>query len=533
MKYGEKGWSLVKEANPVVEINTGKIKGFNRNGNGVFLGIPYGDNCDGEYRFKEPRPALPWDGIWDCTRYGPIAMQEQGSLEGVPEPVRKILLDYGNHFTGGIPFDKSKEYCDENCLVLNVVTPGVDEKKRPVMVYIHGGGYTSGSGAVIAAICDSLVDEEDVVIVTVNHRLNIFGGLYLGEFDEAYANSGIVGQLDLVMALQWVKNNIQKFGGDPANVTLIGESGGGIKIGHLMAMPDAKGLFSKAINISGSIPIGAKTKEQGTAETLKVLEQLGIAKEDWRKLLELPAETITDSLRGLRLIQEDTTPFYPTPDGVHIPFNVERDYKAYAVSAEVPLLVGASEEELHMDLLKNPKMTWENVRTELLNQEFAEVQSLKGLSESNVDTLIQTFRNACNDQKHPWQILVQIVSMRHFLGGGAYKSAIAKAGQKTAPVWHYMTSYDTPIPGVEGLACAWHTAELPLIFRAVYHEEAEKLSRLLAHSFASFARTDSPETDELDWPEFTMEDKKTMLFDEKCTWKYDPYKTIHDILAVF
>lgn len=529
MKPVEQSWSQVTEVNPVIEINTGKIMGFNRNGNGVFLGIPYGDRCDGEYRFKAPRPATRWDGIRDCTRFGPIAMQEQNSLDTLPDAVRQVLLEYGKHFTGGTPYDKREEYCDENCLVLNVVTPGIDERKWPVMVYIHGGGYISGSGAVTAAICDRLADEEDIIIVTVNHRLNLFGGLYLGEFDEEYAESGIAGQLDLVMALQWIRSNIEKFSGDPSNVTLIGESGGGIKIGHLMSMPAAKGLYSKAIIVSGSIQIGAKTKEQGTAETMKVLKQLGIAKKNWRKLLEVPAETLIGTIRGMRLVQEESTPFYPTPEGVHIPFNPDRVYQTFDCAAEVPLLVGASEEELAMEV-RNPMMTWEEVRTELLKQSYAEVQRIKGLTEDNVDAVILTFRDACEDRKQPWQILVQIISMCHFLGGGAYKNAIAKAEQKVAPVWHYMTTYDSPMPGMGELACAWHTADLPLIFRAVYHKEAEGISKTMAYAFASFARTGSPATDKLDWPAFTVEDKKTMLFDEESGWKEDPYQAIYKVL---
>ncbi len=536
ISYGECGWSQVREENPVVVTKNGRIRGFNRNGNGVFLGIPYGGSCDGEKRFKAPEPVENWQGMRDCTANGPVAMQETAvDISLLPEPMGKIVQDFSDHFTGGVSYDKSTDVCSENCLVLNIVTPGIDTKKRPVMVYIHGGGYASGSGNVTAAICDRLADEEDVVIVTVNHRLNVFGFLYLGGFDAEYSDSGLAGQLDLVLALEWIRDNIHSFGGDPENVTLVGESGGGIKIAHLMAMPAARGLFSKAISISGSLKVGALTKEEGHRQTLAIMKELGISEEDWKSLLEVPAEKLLKSagtVLGAELILPDYTPYMPVADGVHLPLNPEKNYKAYEVSDEVSLLVGASEEELAMNIQINPQMTWEDVRSCLLRGSLDHIVPMPGLNESNVDAVVETFCEACGDQKQPWQIYVQILSMCHFLGGGAFKAAMTKAARKKAPVWHYMTTYDAPLPGPFPLACAWHTADLPLVFRAVYHKEAEALSKTMAHAFAAFARTGSPETDALRWPAFTVEDKRTMIFDEECICLADPYKKIHEVVAM-
>lgn len=531
MRYGESGWSQLKIKNPEAETENGRVRGFNRNGNGVFLGIPYGGPCDKDNRFKAPVPAGRWDGVRDCTGYGPVAMQELTDLSKVPDAAQKVMLEYGNHFTGGITYDRGQQKCSENCLVLNVVTPGIDEKERPVMVYIHGGGYTSGDGNVTASICDRLVDEEDVVIVTINHRLNIFGYLYLGGFDPQYRDSGLVGLLDLILALQWIHENIRSFGGNPENVTLIGESGGGSKIAHLMAMPEAKGLFTKAINMSGSLIVSGQTQEESHRQTLGVLEKLGIEPDHWRRLLELPAETLLLGIRDLKMVQKDFTPFIPTADGIRLPVNPDKIYTAYNASEDVSLLVGASEEELAMNVLKNPAMSWQDVRRSLLNREFGEIEPLPGLNEENVDDFIQTFRDSCGDEKQPWQIFVQILSMCHYLGGGAFKAAMAKAAQKGALVWHYMTTYDSPFPGLAPLACAWHTADLPLAFRAVYHKEAEELSRIIAHSFAAFARTGNPQTGTLLWPPFTTEDKQTMIFDETCVCVADPYQRIHAAIA--
>lgn len=527
MIYGKSGWSSVKDNSPVLKISTGEVRGFCRNGNAVFLGIPYGDACDGAGRFKAPQPAKDWDGVRDCTHYGPIAMQDKTDLNLLPDAVRRIMQEYADVFTGGVPFDRDAEVPSENCLVLNVVSPGLDQKKRPVLVYIHGGGYMSGSGGVTAAICDRLADEEDLVIVTVNHRLNAFGALYLGAFDEEYRESGIVTQIDLLLALHWIKENISVFGGDPDAVTLIGESGGGMKIHHLLAMPESRDLFARAIIMSGSIPAAAKTPEEGTAETLEVLRRLGISREDWRRVLTVPAEELLAATRGLELIQADATPFMPTADGVRMPLNTSGNFCVCEETADIPVIIGSSEEELASNVL-DPTLTWDGLRDMLLRKENHLLSTLKGLTEENVDEVITAFRVHCGDRKAPWQIGAQIISTAHFLGGGSYQAAAvrAKAG---APVWHYTTTFDTPVPGVPGFACAWHTADLPLAFRAVWHKDAEGLSKDIAHRFAAFARTGDPSAGTLAWPAFKQADKQTLLFDTACEVQSDPYA---DLVAV-
>ena len=528
MKYGEKGFSSVTDAAPVIKIANGYIRGFCRNKNAVFLGIPYGDRCDGEFRFKEAPPPKDWEGIRDCTRYGAIAMQDQMDVALLPKPVRAVVQDYADVFTGGIPFDKMQEKPGENCLYLNVVTPGVYKKKRPVLVYIHGGGYMSGSGGVTAAICDRLIDEEDLVVVTVNHRLNAFGSLYLGDFDPEYAESGIVTQLDLVLALKWVQKNIAAFGGNPSMVTLIGESGGGMKIHHLLSMPECKGLFHRAIIISGSIPSAAKTKAQGTAEALALMDKLGITRENWRELLTVPASSLLAATRGLELIQPSTTPFLPTADGIRMPANEESGFHICPEMAYIPVIIGSSEEEIATNVL-NPMLTWDGLRDALLKRENPLLSVVSGITEENVDEVIRVFR-AKDTIKAPWQILGQIVSTAHFLGGGSYYAAMARA-KAGCKVWHYTTTFDTPVPGAGVLSCAWHTADLPLAFRAVYHEHAERLSRTIAHSFAAFARAGDPNTLENQWKPFTPDYKETMLFDVKQACVNDPYRDIYQILS--
>ncbi len=525
MKYGKAGWSSVHDEQAIVKTKNGRIRGFVRNANAVFLGVPYGDRCDGDGRFLAPKPAPAWSGIRDCTQFGPVAMQEQTKPSELLPPMKAVLEEYSNVFTGGIPFDKDQETTSENCLVLNVVTPGIDERRRPVLVYIHGGGYMSGSGNVTAAICDRLVDEEDLVVVTVNHRLNVFGALYLGELDEAYSESGIVTQLDLILALRWIQANIAAFGGDPEAVTLIGESGGGMKIHHLLAMPESQNLLARAIIISGSIPAAVKRPADGTAETLEVLNNLGIARENWRQILTLPATKLLAGTHGMDLIQADRTPFMPTADGVRMPLNLSGSYQVCPATADIPLIIGSSEEELAPNLL-HPELTWDSLRYALINKDQPLLAKIVDITEETADALIATFRKHCDDRKAPWQIFAQIVSTAHFLGGGSYLAARARA-YAGAPIWHYTTTYDTPIPGAGDLACAWHTADLPLAFRAVYHPEAEKLSRQIAHSFAAFARTGTPESAGLQWPAFSATNQETMLFDATSGWVKNPYREIH------
>lgn len=510
MEYGESGWSSVQDPDPVVLTKNGWVRGFCRNRNAVFLGIPYAGRCDGAYRFRQAEPVMNWSGVRDCISYGAAAMQNRLDATRVPQQYRKTLEDYNNIFTGGQGFDRTAEPMDENCLYLNVVTPGLDAKARPVVVYLHGGGYLRGSGAEAAAICDRLIDEEDLVIVTVNHRINLFGSLYLGALDRSYSESGIVTQLDLIQALQWVHNNIEFFGGSPERVTLLGESGGGMKIHHLMAMPESRGLFARAIIMSGSLPAATRTKEQGAEETCSVLQRLGLRESEWRKVLELPAEQLLPAIRGLPLVDAESTPFLPTPDGRRMPRAPGKSFTVSPGMERLPLILGSSEEELAISF-RQPHLSWEEVRRQLVDGENPMLKVLPGVGDHNVDALIRLFQSS-NPEKPPWRLLAQIVTAAHFLGGGSYLAGLAysRAG---APVWQYSTALATPLPGSADAAASWHGADLPLVFRAVYHHRAEDVSHLMGHSFAAFARTGTPSTGRLNWQPFTPQHPCTMVFD--------------------
>ena len=467
-------------ASPIVTTSKGKVKGETRNGVAIFRGIPYGAPTDGENRFKKPEPAPTWEGVLDCTINGPIAVQDGMSISGAP--------GLGDYFSGGHPelFGVAAEKQGEDCLVLNVLTPGVDRKERPVLVYIHGGGFDTGSGTLTLG-ADKLAKEEDLVIVGVNHRLNLFGFLYLGHLDQEYASSGMSGMLDLVLALEWVRDNISAFGGNPGNVTIMGESGGAMKVSTLMAMDSAKGLFHKAIAESGSAPACSFSKDAAAAMTDRFLSNLGLSRDNWRTILSLPVE---DLLKA---------------------------------SSHVSFALGASADEMGVFMpIASMGITEDNL-VEKVSQQF-------NISVQEAQEVVEAFKAADTKGDAPWHTYLKIVSLSGTLGGGAFNQAMAKAAQGGAPVFNYFVEYDAFAPFGEDYKCAWHTADLPLQMRIVLDPAAESLSKLMAHCWAAFARTGDPSTDDLPWPAFTTTERLVMDFDEETKVLQDPTAPFREAL---
>ncbi len=253
---GRAGTQAAPSAQPIGKTSAGSVQGVGRDGVAAFLGIPYGAPTGGVARFLPPRPPRAWTGIRAATSYGatcpqvplgvsPFAKGSADRHDTAPSAMQAQLATL-------FPHTPAEDHQDEDCLVLNVWTPAPDSTKRPVMVWLHGGGFAVGSGSHALYDGARLAVRGDVVVITINHRLNVFGHLYLGELaGDAFAQSGNVGMLDIAAALEWVRDNIQAFGGDPHNVTIFGESGGAGKVSVVCAMPAARGLFHKAIMQSG------------------------------------------------------------------------------------------------------------------------------------------------------------------------------------------------------------------------------------------------------------------------------------------
>jgi para-nitrobenzyl esterase len=486
----------VTESQPVVQTTSGAVRGHRRHGTAVFRGIPYGSDVTGTRRFQPARPAAPWTGIRDATVTGPRAVQSFGNL---------FQSRLGDYFTGGHigELGLNDQVDSENCLVLNVVTPSEGAGARPVMVYLHGGGYSSGSG-VIALGAHRLVDEQDVVVVSVNHRLNVFGFCALGTFDERFADSANAGLLDLVLALEWVKENIANFGGDPGNVTIFGESGGGGKVGALLAMPAAAGLFRRAVIESGSILRGVPA-EQAERNATALLAALGIGSTDIDRLLEVDTRSLFAASKST------ADAFGPVIDGRTLtrhPF----DPDAPPTAAAVPLLVGDCDDEVSWFFDGDQKAY------ELSDGDLEErLAILTTLDQADIGRVLATYRTH-DPELSPAQLCFRVLSESSW-ACNTDRQAEFKTAQD-APVFKYRFRYRTAIEG--GIYGAFHTAELPLVFRLTYYPETEKLSRLLSGSWAAFARSGDPSQAELAWPTFTTADRQTMVFDTESGVVADP-----------
>lgn len=501
---------------PIVKTTHGKVAGEWRKDVAVFRGIPYGGRVDRERRWLPAEPAEDWAGVRDCTKNGPIAVQFGSSISGSG--------DFGVYFSGRQPelFGCENEVQNENCLVLDVLSPGLDDKKRPVLVYIHGGGFANGSGTLVLG-ADPWCREEDLVVVGVNHRLNVFGYLHLGAFDEKYKESGMTGMLDLVLALEWVRDNIAAFGGDPGKVTIMGESGGGAKVNTLIAMEKAKGLFRAAIVESGSGAPGRTSKEEATENAKALLKALDIPENEYEKLLELPARAILEASAKCGAPMG----FGPCADEINIPYNPEGRY--IEADPALPLLVGSSEEEMGAFIDPKDRYSWEELRKDLL--EAPGRWQTEGLTEENVDAVIAAFRAADKENIDPQQMKIRIQSMGGMLGAGAYLQALAKAEKAQAPVYSYLIAFDAPHPRYPEHRMAWHTADLPLQMRIVPYIECEQVSKEMAHAWGAFIRTGSPDTAELPWKAFTAEDQDVMVFDRVTRMEKDPTRVYREAFS--
>ena len=482
-----------KEDPMVVNTESGKVKGFEQEGTMAFLGIPYAK----VERFMPPLPVDKWDTVRVCDHWGPQVMQQ----------------------TGGRTLNEA-EMSEKNSCVLNVWTTNCKAKK-PVMLWIHGGGFDSGASTWNPGMG---LAKKDVVAVSLNHRLNILGFLDLSACSDKYKQSGNVGMLDIVAALQWIRNNISQFGGDPNNVTIFGESGGGGKVGTLMCMPAAKGLFHKAIIMSGTI-LNVNTQEMTQQLGKAVLDELGITPANIDRIKDVPYQKLYDA--GQRAMAKSIgtrkpgTPmmwgFGPTPDGETL---LQQPFQpGFAdISSDIPLVIGTTFNELQRLTYKHP-MTQEEARAELLKT-FG----------TDTDAYIEAFGKA-----YPNHTPQDLLSIDWLFRPKTLITADAVGGKRKAPTYTYMFTWRSPVTlgSVHGneLNFCFNTLSLAQRELPEITADDQRLSFLMARSWAQFAHTGDPNVEGLpQWHSYTAENGEIMFFDHTCYTRSNHDRPLQEII---
>ena len=461
----------------IVETSAGKIRGYSRNGVHTFKGIPFGASTEGAARFMAPTKPKPWTGLRSCMQYGYVS----------PQPARTGWAEDENAWM----FNWADGIQNEDCLHLNVWTPSInDNSKRPVMVWLHGGGYVAGCSQEHPAYDgENLARNHDVVLVSVNHRLGAVGYLDLSQYGEKYKDSANVGMLDIVLALEWVKENIGRFGGDPGNVTIFGQSGGGGKVNTLLAMPSAKGLFHRGIIQSGSMLRGG-SPERSAKLSAQILADLNVKPDD---LQTVPYHQLVDVSMAIVAKNRPSGPpdvrrmadqlgFAPVVDGKILPVH-PYDPTAPAISASVPVLVGTVLNEF-VNGINHPE--YEAMTDDEVKKRATDFFGAHGTE------IFAVFR-----EQHPGEKPFDIYSrmMAASVRQGAVTQAERIAARGGAPAYLYWFQWKTPV--LDGRPRAFHCSEISFCFDNMSRAEnmtgngpeAQALAKQVSQAWINFARS--------------------------------------------
>jgi para-nitrobenzyl esterase len=492
---------------PVVEIASGKIRGAVAGGIHAFKGIPYAAPTGGKNRFLPPQPVASWAGTRDALAYHGQAPQSP------IKPKRRAEMD---NILG--PADGTPEL--EDCLTLNVWTPGLDGK-RPVMVWLHGGAFAYGSGNRAVTEGANLARRGDVVVVSVNHRLHVCGYLHLEDIGgERFAGSGNAGSFDMVAALRWVNENIAAFGGDPGNVTIFGESGGGGKVSALLVMPAAKGLFHRAMIQSGAA-VRFTTRERANALADTVVKQLGgIDKLSDAPLNQLLAAILAASRaagpRAYPLL--DRYDFGPVVDGAVVTQH-PCEPTTSPLGDDIPLMIGGTAQEATLFL--DDDAVWHRTLSE------AELrQRVEAVAGPDVDAALTLYRELLPGASAGDRLIAALTGSNFSVRTWLY--AERRAARGGAPVYHYSLDWGSPFAGgrmgahhAMDLPFAFDTTEIPLSTQGA--DGAPELAAAMSATWAAFARTGVPDNAAIpEWPAYTPETRATMVFDTRCRVVNDP-----------
>lgn len=511
---GEDSGILASSSVAVAQTANGKVAGYIQDGVTIFKGIPYAK----ANRFEAPVQADSWEGIRSCRQYGPVS--PQGARSGWANDEIAFAFNWNDGVQG------------EDCLRLNVWTPALDSRKRPVMVWLHGGGYSAGSGQELPSYDGtSLAFAEDVVVVSINHRLNVLGFLDLSAYGETYAKSANSGLLDIVASLKWVRDNIAAFGGDPSNVTIFGQSGGGGKVTTLLATPCAKGLFHKAIVQSGSM---LRTMESKYSRKIGIatVRNLGLDASSIDKISEVPyGELLAAGEKAIAQVKAEADRdgvasfifgWAPTVDGAVLP-SQPFDPQAPAISAEIPMIIGTTRHEFSMT-------TYVPALRNAGREEVIGI--LKGRYGEGTERFLELFAKA-----YPGSKPADMLDADFVFRPGAIEQALRKSLQGAAPVYMYMFNWESPV--LDGILRSTHCMEIPFVFNnADRHAsmtgggaQAMELASKMSHCWAEFARCGKPSAEGLpEWEPFEAEKRAVMFFDNTCKMSYSHDKELMDFI---
>lgn len=489
---------MARKTTEIIETKTGKIQGYLDKEISIFKGIPYAEPPIGELRLSVPVSKADWDGILEAMNFSPVAPQ--------PPP-------YTNYFP---PPPQS----EAECLTLNIWTPNIDDKKRPVMFWIHGGSHIYGSGQFYG---NNLARRGDVVVVTINYRLGALGNLYFPD------NTANIFQLDQVAALKWVNNNIEFFGGNPDNLTLFGESAGATSICTLMAMPLAKGLFKRAIVQSAAPSPNGFDLSIRKLTTKRILEELKLKPYDLEEFRKLPSEKIIEALNKVQIrgaLKRNYIDFKPWVDGEIVPQHpIKAISERYA--KEIELIIGTNLEEWKFWRAFEPNFQ------DMDNSSLTTRIQYDGIEKNEIDKIINTNKKVLEDNglpSTPREIYDMYMTDSVFrIPSIRFADAQSKHQNNS-----YMYSFEWKTPFENNKYGAMHGLEIAFIFHTFMDdhlwvfpkrtEETVSLSEKMMDYWISFAKTGNPNyDDELNWPQYNIEKRKTMIFNTDIRVLEDPF----------
>jgi len=493
---------------PSVATRSGDVRGYLEDDIHVFKGIPYGADTSGSNRFRPAVNPSPWSGVLDCIEYGQTAAQMQGG----------------------------QAVGSEDCLVMNIFTPAVnDSQRRPVMLWLHGGGFQTLSGSSPMYDGVNLCKRGDVVVVSLNHRLNIFGFLHLGDImGEEFAQAGNVGMLDIVHALRWIREHIAAFGGDPDNITIFGESGGGRKVSTLLAMPDAQGLIHRAIIQSGP-GMALQPRDRAHEMALSVLRELDIRPGDAAALQAISMQAM---LRAFAMVEsrldgdarfkgiQEQRGFVPTVGIESLPQHAFNPV-ATPLSASVPILIGSNKHEYAYFGARDPEVQRRELSMDALRER------LQVITGAAADRVLDVYQRAYPEADASW-LWILITSDRTYRFDSITMAQRRAVANGHAPVWMYYFEWETPASDMK----AHHALEISFVFDNTTRvpgmsgggPEAAALAEKMSSAWINFARHGNPGTPQLpQWPAYDIEERNTMVFNNQSRVVSDPHADVRQL----